>query len=148
MVVPLTRGKVALIDDASWPEVSQYKWSFDGRYACTCVRAGEKYKKTYMHHLIVKREPGMLIDHINMDRLDNRLSNLRIGNKSQNAANMRARGKNLKGTSWNIDKKKWSAKIMVNYKRMHLGYFKTQEEAHAAYCKAASLHFGEFARAG
>lgn len=84
------------------------------------------------------------IDHINGDRADNRLQNLRNATQSQNAANMK-RGK-PKGISFDQRTKRWVAQITVNYKNHFLGRFETPEAAHATYCAAALKYFGEFAR--
>lgn len=93
--------------------------------------------------------PPRNIDHIDMDRANNRLSNLRLATPSQNGAN-RGRQKNnssgLKGVAWNKGAKRWRAQIKANGKRRHLGYFDTAEEAHAAYQEAAASLFGDFAR--
>lgn len=92
--------------------------------------------------------PEADVDHVNGDRLDNRWKNLREATRSQNNANRRATiDKGLKGTSYNIRRGRWMAKINVNHQQIYLGYFDTAEEAHAAYVAAARLHYGEFARA-
>jgi len=89
------------------------------------------------------------IDHINRDRTDNRIANLREATNSQNCSNSVARKQSksgIKGVTWAPDRKKWLAKICVNYKAIKLGYFGTSEEAAAAYETAARAAFGEFAR--
>lgn len=88
------------------------------------------------------------IDHINGDRKDDRLENLRVVTRAENAQNKAAAQVNnlscgLLGVSWSRKHKRWRAKIMANNVRYHLGYFKTAEEAHAAYMSAkARLHIG------
>jgi hypothetical protein len=94
--------------------------------------------------------PAERIDHINLDRADNRISNLRQCTHSQNLANTRARSTNssgYKGVYFHTGAKRWQAKIKVNYRSKHLGFFDTKEEAADAYRKGAELYFGEFARA-
>lgn len=89
------------------------------------------------------------IDHINGDKLDNRISNLRASTRSENAKNFPVTKKNTsgyKGVSWHKQRKRWVASIKVNGKKIDLGRYKTPEEAHAAYCEAANKHHGEFAR--
>jgi HNH endonuclease/AP2 domain len=68
------------------------------------------------------------IDHINRIRNDNRVENLRIGNKTQNQWN---RGE--KGCSFDKASGKWRARISENKVRHHLGYYETEEEAEKAY---------------
>jgi hypothetical protein len=92
--------------------------------------------------------PSLFIDHINCDPTDHRIANLRLATNAQNQANQRAHRDNkvgLKGVR--RVGKRYRAVIRHNDKPLHLGYFATPEEAHAAYCSAASRFFGEFARA-
>lgn len=90
------------------------------------------------------------IDHKNCNSLDNRFENLRECTVSQNGANVPGHRKptfaGLKGVTQN--RNKFKADITVRGKHYYLGAFDTAQEAHEAYCKAAKLHFGEFARAG
>lgn len=89
--------------------------------------------------------PKDQIDHINVDKSDSRFGNLRQATRSQNHANKPSPRKNgLKGTQQRG--RRWSARIKVNQRVIHLGSFDTQEAAHDAYCTAARLHFGEYAR--
>lgn len=88
--------------------------------------------------------PSCEIDHINRCKSDNRILNLREATGSENQQN-RLKSKNntsgYKGVFWHKTKQKWYAAILVNSKAIHLGVFKTTEEAYAAYCEAASrLH--------
>jgi hypothetical protein len=88
--------------------------------------------------------PELRIDHINRDGLDNRLSNLRLATSKENSEN-RSVGRNNKsghpGVDWSKKLKKWRARITVNYKGIHLGYFLNIEDAINAYKEsAACLH--------
>lgn len=91
--------------------------------------------------------PTQQIDHINGDRSDNRILNLREATASQNGANQKARPNKcgFKGVVKN--REKWAAKIVRNGKRYHLGSFETPLLAHRAYMQAAIKLHGEFARA-
>jgi hypothetical protein len=93
--------------------------------------------------------PPCLIDHKNLNRSDNRLENLRLATNSSNKANRFMPANNstgFKGVSFSKSMKLWQASICRNYKQMHLGFFESAEEAHAAYSEAAKRLFGEFAR--
>lgn len=93
--------------------------------------------------------PGMEIDHIDGDGLNNRWSNLRLCNKSQNQANSRLRRTNtsgFKGVCWHGQHKRWMARIHHKGRQIHLGLYDTPEAAHEAYCSRARVLFGEFAR--
>lgn len=93
------------------------------------------------------REPDGDLDHINGNRSDNRIANLRPATRVQNCQNMALRSDSssgLKGVSRH--QKKYQARIRLNKNLIHLGYFETPEAAHEAYRKAAAEYFGEFAR--
>lgn len=94
------------------------------------------------------RRPTKLIDHINLDRDDDRWSNLREANHSQNGANSRDRpsGTPFKGVTWDRERQKYQGRIKINYRNLFLGRFDTPQAAHAAYVAAAKQQFGEFAR--
>lgn len=76
-------------------------------------------------YYIVHNKIVDLIDHIDGNKKNNLLFNLRIVTKSQNAMNM----KNVKGVSFCNRSKKWIASIMVNYKKIHLGSFVKKDDA-------------------
>jgi hypothetical protein len=67
-----------------------------------------------------------MLDHLNRDRADNKLSNLRIVDNQTNSSNQFGKGYSKSGY-------KWKSYITINYKQKHLGVFETQEEAHQAY---------------
>lgn len=76
------------------------------------------------------------IDHINGNKIDNRLENLRLATNSQNQQN-RPAPKNstsgYRGITWHKQAKKWMARICCNKKRITIGFFDTAEQAYAAY---------------
>ncbi len=112
---------------------------------------GKHYKK---HRIIFALANGCWpekdIDHINGDRSDNRLKNLREATRSQNNANAKLYSNNTsghKGVSYSKSLRKWHSYISFNNQRTHLGYFATAEEAaRVRRLEAAKLH-GKFARA-
>lgn len=105
----------------------------------------------YRAHRIVwelhngKIPEGMLIDHINRIKTDNRIENLRLATQSQNLNNQPGRSKLGLPKGVQLHNSKYRAKITINGKSIHLGVFDTPEEAGKAYeDKAIELH-GEFA---
>lgn len=89
--------------------------------------------------------PKLFIDHINGDRSDNRISNLRDVSAQINSQNVRAasRGSEAGLLGVTANKKRWSAGVIVDRKRIHLGTYDTPEQAHEAYLVAKRrLHEG------
>jgi hypothetical protein len=92
--------------------------------------------------------PRMGLDHVNLDGLDNRLSNLREATKAENQRNTRPPRTNksgVKGVFWRRDLQKWRAAITINGKSIHLGVFVEKRDAAESYRAAALTHFGPFA---
>ena len=81
--------------------------------------------------------PGAYIDHIDRDKTNNILSNLREATNSQNQQNQRPKRASNKtgllGVSYNVHARRYSAQIGVCGKKIHLGLFNTAQEAHEAY---------------
>lgn len=76
--------------------------------------------------------PKTIIDHINRNKLDNRISNLRCASKQLNASNTLNYSHNksgVKGVYWCTRSKRWRSAIKVNQKQIHLGFFKDFDEA-------------------
>lgn len=97
--------------------------------------------------------PAGEVDHRDMNRRNDRFDNLRLASNQQNSANRRVLPSNKLGvkgvgiSTWRKRKpQRYRARIRVNGVLIHLGYFSTPEDAGAAYQKAATQYFGEFAR--
>ena len=99
-----------------------------------------KHRSYRVHRIcyaLVHGDTEQVIDHINGDRQDNRISNLRAVTFSENVANQTAPKKQgLKGACWDRQRGKWLASIKRNYKTIYIGRFDTEQEAHDAYRKA------------
>jgi hypothetical protein len=98
--------------------------------------------------------PEKYIDHRNNTHDENIFRNLRQATPGQNCANRhinKTSTTGFKGVVRHCDpkrKKRFGARIKINRKSRHLGWFSLPEEAHAAYCRAALEVHGEFARFG
>lgn len=107
--------------------------------------AGASYRAHRLAWLYVHGEwPQEEIDHINHDRTDNRISNLRPATRLINAKNLSRSARcssGLTGVHWYAKTKKWQAQIMANRKRIHLGYFDSFFDA-AACRKSHELMLG------
>jgi len=87
--------------------------------------------------------PDLPIDHVNRDKKDNRIKNLRLATYAENNQNKEKTLSNksgLKGVSYNKALNKWKAHIRVNYKGIHLGYFDEKVDAYSAYLNAAKKY--------
>lgn len=140
--IKLTKGQVSIIDDKDYSEISKSKWtaSWSGSmwYA--------KNNKGYLHRLIAKAPPGMSVDHINGNTLDNRHENLRICTQQMNTFNRR--GANARSGFKGVSKykNKWWARLMINGKYINKGSFDSARDAAFAYDALARQYHGDFAR--
>ena len=159
--IPLTQGKVALVDDEDFERVNQFKWCVHlsgvgcSYYALRTTKKNRTMNTIRMHNLLMNPPVGLFVDHKNGDGLDNRRENLRICSVSQNAMNQKRQIRRFgeyKGVREMIKtykNKTYSyivAYIRVNGKQIFLGNFSNKVEAANAYDDAARIHFGEFAR--
>lgn len=93
--------------------------------------------------------PQENIDHINNDKLDNRIENLRLATTAQNMQNVGKYSTNTTGYKGVVKRKNgkpYEATIMAFGQYHYLGTYDTPEEAYAAYCKAAVDLHGEYHR--
>jgi len=103
----------------------------------------------YVHKLVATTwienpEVKLCVDHIDGDRLNNHVSNLRWATHSENQRNRRS-NLTYKGVCRNHLAKKWVAHIKINRRTISLGYYDDALEAYYVYCAAAVFYFGDFA---
>jgi hypothetical protein len=153
-VIPLTQGKVAIVDICDAERVSAYQWcalkSRHTWYAKTNWQKGDRTRTAIdLHRFVLEPPSGISVNHANGEGLDCRRSNLRFATRSQNGRSSKRRTDNtsgFKGASWDKINRNWRANIWLNGRGRFLGCFHSKEEAAAAYDRAAIQFFGEFAR--
>ena len=145
----LSCGNFVLIDEDDYDFLSMWKWNIGSGYASRAASVIEYEmgtpRRISMHRQILSCPKGMVIDHINRNKLDNRKSNLRVCTYSENTANAyrKQRGTSkYKGVYYKSDCKKWCAELIAHGKRIYLGLHITEKDAALAYNKAFIENYG------
>lgn len=153
--IPLTQGKFTIVDDEDFESLIKLKWQYakrgeNGYARCVMIDKNGAKIKMYMHRLIINPDKQSVIDHIDMDGLNNQKTNLRICTRQQNLCNNRKhrgtskyKGVYFRGGEYGHNK--WRSCISHNNKTVHIGSFATQEEAALARDMAAIKLRGDFA---
>ena len=145
-------GLFAIVDAENEELVSAHRWHANKGYAITSVPnlgGRSRHRPLPMHRLLMQAVVGMQVDHINGDRLDNRMSNLRFVTPAQNAQNASMPSNNtsgFKGVRFHKDSGKWQTSIQCNGVTHYLGIYCTPQEASVVYQAASLIHHGEYAR--
>lgn len=143
--IALTQGQFAIVDATDYEWLNKYRW-------CASKHAGKYYARRFttkgtiwMHREIMQTPPGMVVDHISGNSLDNRRGNMRNCKPHQNAYNKPPRGRTSKFKGVYPHGDRWEARIKHKGRRYHLGLFATElEAAKARDAKARELE-GEYA---
>lgn len=144
--ISLSRSKNTIVDDEDYDSLMQKKW-YCSSIGYASRTSSNPRKEMPMHRAIMNCPEGMVVDHINGNKLDNRKINLRICTHKENIRNGKGMShKKYKGAYFSKERSKFYSKIKVNYKSIHLGYFSTEEAAASAYNQAAIKYHGEFAK--
>jgi len=152
--IRMVQPRYAKVDPSDYKRLRKHK--FIARKGTNCFYAQmlepnviTSKKVLHMHQIILEVPEGMVVDHINIDGMDNRSANLRAATRAQNSRNRkkfpRPCSSKYKGVSWHKNVLKWQAEVMFEKKRIYLGYFKNEIDAAKAYDEAAKKYHGEFA---
>jgi hypothetical protein len=143
--LPISRGLETKIDRETLDMLSatkNLKWNAQksGKrfYVSKNTSSGGK---VYLHRLIMNPTPGLCIDHINGDSLDNRKENLRVCSFRENSRNIRVDG--FKGVT--KENNKYAAQIQIDGNHINIGVFSTEGDAARAYDIVAAFVFKEYA---
>lgn len=153
--IPLSKGYVALVDDADYEILSKYRWWFSRckghsiGYAVRCFTIKGKRHSIMMHRFLMTPADSQQCDHIDGNGLNNQRNNLRNCSHMDNHRNLNTHKSNLlgvKGISQPTTKRGYFARITVHYASIYLGYFQTLEEAKDARLAAEIKYFGDYRR--
>jgi hypothetical protein len=141
--IPLSQGKVALVDDEDYERLNQFHW-FAHKVVNTFY--AERHPRSFpnkrayikMHAEIIHIPKELVCDHIDGNGLNNQKCNLHAVTKRQNAQNLHIKKTSkYPGVCWNKSEGKWNARICIDGKRTDLGRFKSEEAAALRYKLAA-----------
>lgn len=149
MTIPLSGGHSVIVDDADYPRLAKFKWYavrkklkiYGARMCSDRVR--------YLHRDVVNALPGLEVEHIVGNGLDNRKANLRtVPHALSNRRVGQKRGKTscYRETFYNSLRERWEARVICAGKRHYVGAFNTEEEAARARDVVATRLLGPEAR--
>jgi hypothetical protein len=138
MNLPLSNGNVAILDD-DFNHLLKWTWRRDVT-GYPARDAGNPPKKQHirLHTVVMGPAPkGLVTDHINGNKLDNRRSNLRFVSQRVNMLNRKS------GVSWHEGDQGWRVRFSIGGKELYYGNCKTKEEALsvAALLKGALIYY-------
>lgn len=140
--IPLSQGQVALVDDADYPLLSDFKWCYrserDGKqgYAVRHHKVDGKDRLLYLHRDLMQPPEGREVIFLNHDRLDCRRENLRVVSKEEARRHHRVRHDSksgVKGVRYNPETDSWSAYVYRHGHAYHVGTYYSKEQAVVAY---------------
>ena len=145
--IPLSRGLFATVDLADLDAVAPYAWFAHGPDSRPYAMTQRDGRKVFMHTLLMKPGPSLMVDHIDRDGLMNRRCNMRVATKSENCRNAVSNvgGTPFKGVAFHRHSGLYHAVIRHEGRQVSLQYHRTPELAAAAYDVAAERLHGAFA---
>ncbi len=141
------RKLYALVDDADFENVIDYRWRLNSKgYAIRSYSIDGKEILVALHREIMQPPPGLVVDHIDHDKLNNTRANLRVITQQQNLMNRRLfrnSSTGFKGVTFQHDQ--WHARIEKDGQVIHLGFYTDLKTAALVYdCAAVTLFGAEY----
>lgn len=130
--IPLTQGKVAIVDDDAPAWIFEVKWYARRDRHCwyarrNVPREGGGREQQYLHHVIIDARLGEVVDHVNGDGLDDRKQNLRITTHTDNIRGFShpysTNSSGFRGVSWDKRALKWKAYIRQDAQTITIGRY-------------------------
>lgn len=167
--IPLTKGYVALVDDADYDFLMQWKWNAQvtpkrtGSVKVYATRPGNKKRDgasvIWMHRLLLQMPAGMFTDHIDGDGLNNQRSNLRPCTATQNNVNRSFKSRGIGSTQYqgvfylgevdprsgNVRQNPYKVTLKADGLEYCMGAYPTAEAGAYDRDRAALYYQGEFA---
>lgn len=144
VVMYTTGGEPFFVDKEDYERIKSTCWVVNNKGYLSGIRDG---KSVLLHRVITDCPNGMVVDHINHDKMDNRKLNLRIVTQHQNSLNHDVRCDNKSGnTGVNYVEAsgKWLSRITIDSEIINLGTFDSYEDAVKIRKIAEDKYFGEF----
>lgn len=148
-IIPLTKGRYAIVDKDDWERASRFKWNYGTHGYAMRQEGGRRNRRTILMHRFILPTESAKTDHENGNRLDYRRRNLRGCTNVENGRNKSVSKRNklgIKGVWWVPDKRAFVSQITIGGKARQLGYFPTKASAKDAWNRAAQALHGEFFR--
>jgi hypothetical protein len=138
--IEMIHGKFALIDSEDIPLVAEYRWNAQrGGNTSYARTTGTNRSTILMHRILLSPPPGLEVDHLNGNGLDNRRCNIHLVTRRENHQNLHiAKISRFTGISRVKKSGYWQASIFVNGKRIRLGVRKNEEDAAKLYTDACA----------
>lgn len=122
----------AEVDDEDFGTLSQFTWRLHSKGYATRSESRDGKEYRLMMHREVLDAGALQVDHIDKDKLNNTKKNLRVATNSQNQHNADAKTGSItgvRGVTWEAERNKYRARVMLDGKIIHLGRFDTLDEA-------------------
>ena len=140
----LEHGEKFYFDLEDYELIKEHRWNMRNGYIVADIDG----TKVSLHRLVMGvTDSDLKVDHIQHNKTDNRKSQLRIVDNSQNSMNRRRAINNtsgITGVRFNTQNNKWQAYIGIDGELIHLGYFDDASRAIDVRNKAEEKYFGEY----